>query len=121
MLEFACGEIYSTENQPKQAVDSLYVADLCVHYIVLMVYSGIEEPQVIGHVIEILLFIFIVNVIGNDGELISVNYDLPHYLSFNHKTFDCLDIVLRNNLDNFMPFERGRSYVKLHFRQKYLS
>ena len=119
MLGFDPCEIESFDNNIEQTLVSPYVVDPCAHYRVLMVYSDIVEPQVIGDILAPLLRI--VNVTGNDGEVVCVKYDRPHYLPVSRKSFDCLEIVIRNHLGELMPFERGRSYVKLHFRQKYLS
>lgn len=119
MLGFDSCEITSTENQQEAEVVSPYVADPCAHYRVLMVYSDIAEPQIVGDVLAPLLRI--VNVTGNDGEVICVKYDRPHYLPISRKLIDTLEIVIRTHIGELTPFERGRSYVKLHFRQKYLS
>lgn len=99
--------------------DSPNIADPCAHYRVLLVYSDIVEPQIVGDVVAPLLRI--TNVTGRDGEVISVQYDRPHYLPVNRKIIDTLEIVIRTHTGNLTPFERGRSYVKLHFRQKFLS
>ena len=77
------------------------------------------EPQIVGDVVAPLLRI--VNVMGSDGEVISAQYDRPHYLPVNRKIIETLEIVIRTHTGDLTPFERGRSYVKLHFRQKYLS
>ena len=68
MLGFDPCEISSNEAQPEKIVDSPYVADPCAHYRVLMVYSDIVVPQVVGDVLAPLLRI--VNVTGKDGEVI---------------------------------------------------
>lgn len=100
-------------------VVSPYVADPCAHYRVLLVYTDIVEPQIVGDVLAPLLRI--VNVIGNDGEVISAQYDRPHYLPVSRKLIETLEIAIRTHTGELTPFERGRSYLKLHFRQKYFS
>lgn len=119
MLGFEPCEIASLDGNIEQTVDSPLVADPCAHYRVLMIYSDIVEPQIVGDVLAPLLRI--VNVTGKDGEVICVTFDRPHYLPISRKSFDSLEIVIRTHLGELTPFERGRSYVKLHFRQKYLS
>ena len=84
-----------------------------------MVYSDIAEPQIVGDVLAPLLRI--INVTGNDGEVICVKYDRPHYLPVSRKLIATLEIVIRTHIGELTPFERGRSYAKIHFRQKYLS
>lgn len=97
---------------------SPFIADPCADYRVLMLYTDIIEPQVVGDVFAPLLRI--VNVTGNDGDMVLEQYDRPHYLPVNRKIIETLEIVIRMHNGNLTPFERGRSYVKLHFRQKYL-
>lgn len=119
MLGFDPCEIASIDENLEITEDSPYVADPCAHYRVLMLYSDIVEPQVVGDVLAPLLRI--VNVTGKDGEVVSIQYDRPHYLPVSRKMIDTLEIVIRSHTGELMPFERGRTYVKLHFRQKYLS
>jgi hypothetical protein len=95
------------------------IADPCGDYRVLMLYSDIIEPQVVGDVFAPLLRI--VNVKGRDGDMVLEQYDRPHYLPVSRKMIETLEIVIRTHTGDLTPFERGRSYVKLHFRQKYLS
>lgn len=119
MLGFEPCEITSPEENVEATVESPYVADPCAHYRVLFVYSDIVTPQIVGDVVAPLLRI--VNVIGQDGEVVNAQYDRPHYLPVSRKSIDTLEIVIRTHTSELTPFERGRSYVKLHFRQKYLS
>jgi len=98
---------------------SPFVADPTAHFHVLMVYTDIVEPQLVGDVLAPLLRV--VRVRGRDGETISEQYNRPHYLPVNRKMIETLEIVIRTHMGCLTPFERGRSYVKLHFRQKSLS
>ena len=94
------------------------VADPTSDYHVLMVYTDIVEPQLVGDVLAPLLRV--VRVRGRDGETISEQYTRPHYLPVNRKMIETLEIVIRTHMGGLTPFERGRSYVKLHFRQRSL-
>ncbi|KMQ81411.1 lrr and pyd domains-containing protein 3-like protein, partial [Lasius niger] len=102
-----------------QSVQGSYVADLSTHYKVLLLYTDIIEPQIVGDVTAPLLRI--VSVSGQDGELVSAQYERPHYLPVSRKTIDTIEMNIRLHTGELVPFERGRSYVKLHFRQKFLS
>lgn len=119
LLGFEEGEISCDEGKEEKVVQSINVADPCAHYRVLLVYTDIVEPQVVGDVLAPLLRI--VNVSGSDGEVINAQYDRPHYLPVNRKIIENIEIVIRTHTGELTPFERGRSYVKLHFRQKYLA
>lgn len=118
MLGFKPTEIFSTEPNIETVVESPLVADPCAHYRVLFLYTDIVEPQIVGDIFAPLLRI--VNVTGNDGEMVCVQYDRPHYIPLSRKLIDTIEIVIRTHRGELTPFERGRSYVKLHFRQKYL-
>lgn len=117
ILGFKPGEI-AASNDSDKIVFSSYVADPCAEFRVLMLYSDIVEPQVVGNLFAPLLRI--INVTGQDGDVICVQYDRPHYLPVSRKQFDTIQIHIRSHTGNLTPFERGRSYVKLHFRQKHL-
>lgn len=119
MLGFEPATIASVEDNIEVTEESPHIADPCAHYRVLLLYTDIVEPQIVGDVVAPLLRI--VNVTGSDGEVISAQYDRPHYLPVSRKMIDTIEIVIRTHTGQLTPFERGRSYVKLHFRQKYLS
>lgn len=120
LLGFEPMEIVSThESNISSKADSSYVADPCAHYRVLMIYTDIVESQVVGDVVAPLLRI--VTVTGKDGEMVNVQYERPHYLPVIRKVIDTIEINIRNHQGKLTPFERGRSYVKLHFRQKHLA
>lgn len=118
ILGFEPMEITSTDVSIESVVESPFVADPSAHYHVLMIYTDIIESQVIGDVLAPLLRV--VRVRGRDGEMISEQYDRPHYLPVNRKIIETLEIVIRTHTGDLTPFERGRSYVKLHFRQRSL-
>ncbi|GBM86818.1 hypothetical protein AVEN_47494-1 [Araneus ventricosus] len=115
MLGFVPTEIVSNHPNVETVVESPLVADPCAHYRALFLYTDIVEPQIVGDVFAPLLRI--VNVTGSDGEMVCVQYDRPHYIPLSRKIIDTIEIVVRTHRT---PFERGRSYVKLHLKQKYL-
>ncbi|GFW07193.1 uncharacterized protein TNCV_3693871 [Trichonephila clavipes] len=119
VLGFNPCKIQSSDSSKEHMIESPFVADPWANYRVLLLYSDIVEPQIIGDVLAPLLRI--VNVTGHDGEIVCVKYDRPHYLHVSRKQIDTLEIVIRSHPGELIPFERGRSYMKLHFRQKYLS
>jgi len=119
ILGFEPMKITSLDPSIDATVISPMVADPTEHYHVLMVYTDIVEPQLVGDVLAPLLRV--VRVKGQDGETVSEQYDRPHYLPVNRKMIETLEIVIRTHRGCLTPFERGRSYVKLHFRQRSLS
>ena len=118
MLGFEPTNIQS-DDHGEIVVESPYIADPSADYRVLMVYTNIVESQIVGDVLAPLLRI--VNISGQHGETICAQYERPHYLPINCKFIDSIEIAIRKHSGELVPFERGRSYVKLHFRQKYLA
>jgi hypothetical protein len=97
-------------------VRSTFVADTHSDFSFFYVYSDIVEPQVVGDIQAPLLRI--VKVDGKNGEIISCHYDRPQYVPVIRQSFQTLDIELRLNSGDFVPFERGKVIVVLHFRMR---
>lgn len=119
LLGFDSMEFGSEHSNAEISLESRYIPDPCARFRVLMIYTDIIEPQIVGNILAPLLKI--VNVSGHDGEMVLVQYDRPHYLPVSRKTIETLEIVIRTHMGDLVPFERGRAYVKLHFRQNSLS
>ena len=119
MLGFEPTIISVRNDRGESSVESPFAADPCAHFKMMFVYTDIVESQIVGDVLAPLLRM--VHVTGTDGELVNIQYDRPHYLPISRKDIETLEIVIRMHTGDLTPFERGRSYVKLHFRQKYLS
>ncbi|GFY07343.1 uncharacterized protein F54H12.2 [Trichonephila clavipes] len=73
VLGFNPCKIESSDSSKKHMIESPFVADPWANYRVLLLYSDIVEPQIIGDVLAPLLRI--VNVTGHDGEIVCVKYD----------------------------------------------
>ncbi|GIY37614.1 uncharacterized protein CDAR_125911 [Caerostris darwini] len=80
---------------------------------IFYVYSDIVQPVVVGHVEAPLLRV--VRISGNDEDVINVLYDRPHYVPVIRQSFQTIEIEIRLNSGNLVPFERGKCYkYKLH-------
>ncbi|GFY17712.1 uncharacterized protein TNCV_1074471 [Trichonephila clavipes] len=60
----------------------------------------------------------IVRTKGKDGETISQYYDRPQYLPLVRHSFQTIQSELRLNSGDFVPFERGKVIIVLHFRMR---
>ena len=87
-----------------QPVDSLYV------------YCDVIEPRVVGDSQTPLLRI--VPAKGKYGELITQTYENIHYIRVQTKTFQTIEINIRERTGSKVPFESGTLNVTLHFRQR---
>lgn len=95
---------------------SPFIADPNAVFPLLYIYSDIVSPQIVGDVQAPLLRIVRVN--GKDGETVSVHYDRPHYLPVSRQCFQSIEVETRLNSGEYVPFERGKLIIVLHFRRR---
>ncbi len=84
-----------------------------MHY--LLIYCDVAEPQIVGHTLAPLLQV--VNVEGKYMEIINHSYVIPHYVPVLKKSFNTIEINIKNDTDEPVPFEFGKTIIKLHFRR----
>lgn len=82
----------------------------------LFVYTNIIQYSTVGDVRAPLLRI--VNVEGNYGDIVAKIYDNPHYVPLKQKMIDTIEIDIRDDTGESIPFINGRVIIKLHFRQQ---
>lgn len=97
-------------------VQSPHPADPCSDFSYFYIYADIVSPQVLGDIQAPLLRI--VRVEGRPGNVISRNYDRPHYVPVSRNNFQTIEIQCRLNSGSLVPFERGKVIAVLHFRMR---
>jgi len=85
-------------------VDSLYL------------YTNIVENQIVGNTLAPLLQI--IPVSGEHGEVIQKTIYSPHYVPVLTNKFSSIEVNLKNDQDDNLPFLFGKVVVKLHFRRR---
>ncbi|GBM40976.1 hypothetical protein AVEN_250302-1 [Araneus ventricosus] len=90
-------------------VKSPHFADPHAAFPFLYIYTDIESSQIVGNVQAPLLRILTVG--GNDGEIINVHYDRPHYVPVIRNSFQTIEIGVRLNSGELVPFERGKYII----------
>ena len=85
-------------------VDSLYV------------YCDVVEPRMVGDSQVPLLRI--VPAEGDHGQLVTRIYENVHYVRLQRKSFQTIEINIRDRTGNIVPFEQGTLNVTLHFCQR---
>ncbi len=105
-----------TENQIERIVESPFVADPQARHSLMFIYTNVVAPQIVGDVQAPLLRV--VNIKGQDGEIISSKYDRPYYLPVSQKEFQAIEIEIKAITGERVPFERGKVIVVLHFRMR---
>ena len=109
MLGFDRETLYSTTITAKRE------ADLDHGFHNLYVYCDVVESQTVGNSQVPLLRI--VPVEGQDGERVSRTFMSPQYLPVSRKEFECIEVNIRRDSGEAVPFETGRLLVTLHFRR----
>lgn len=84
----------------------------------LFVYCDIIEPQIVGDVMSPLLRIIPLDpskyIYGANKTHI---FSPPHYLPIMRREFDTIEIDIRSNTGQKIPFQFGTVCIKLHFRK----
>ncbi len=109
LLGFGGEEIKLTKT-----TESPYIADL-FNVETIYLYCDIVEPQIVGDANVRLLKSIPVH--GKSGDIISKTSANIQYVPVRTKSFESVEILLRNDAGKPVPFERGKVVVTLHFRQ----
>ena len=90
-------------------------ADLDHGFHDLYVYCDIIQPQYVGDAFVPL--IRIVPVEGKDGQRVSKSFKRPQYVPVSKKQFESIEVNIKRDTGETVPFEFGRVLLTLHFRQ----
>lgn len=82
----------------------------------LYIYCSLVEPQIVGNTIAPLLRN--VHIEGYHGDIIEKLYHTPHYVPVIAKEVDRIEIDIKDDKNQSVPFQFGKTVVKLHFRKK---
>jgi len=58
----------------------------------------------------------IVHTASKSGDIVHMIYEKPLYVPLQQKNFDSIEIDIRSDTGNPIPFEYGKVIVTLHFR-----
>ena len=95
---------------------SPYVADITGAMNSIYVYCDIVYPQVVGD--SNVKLLRTVPIEGKMGEVVTRMYNNMQYVPVQRKSFENIEILLRDDAGNVLPFERGKVLATLHFRQQ---
>ena len=102
--DFSSGEYYSEEvSDINQGLYSLYV------------YCPLLEPRTVGDIKVPLLRI--VPIEGANGDFVSKSFQTIQYMPLQHRDFEEVEIILRDDTGQPVPFKRGKVVITLHFRR----
>jgi len=92
-------------------------AELNAGFHSLFVYSDIIEHNFVGDSFAQLLRIVEVPNKAHFGEQIVKSYDTPHYIPLQTSSFDTIQLDVKDDTGQNVPFEFGRVIVKLIFKK----
>ena len=79
-------------------------------------YCDIIENMPVGR--EEAPLLRIVGVDAKQGEIVRKTYDNPMYIPVRIKKFDTVEIDIKSNTGEYVPFQYSKSEVILHFRKQ---
>jgi hypothetical protein len=100
---------------PNVQWESEYIGDINPEFSCIYVYCNLLQHVAVGDSKAQLLRV--VNVEGKSGDNVHNMYERAIYLPIERKSFDSIEIDMRGDTDKPIPFESGKSFVILHFRQ----
>ena len=103
MLGFSPSNVISKTSTAEHSFHDLYV------------YCDIIQSQYVGDALVPLLRI--VPVEGKDGQRISKSFVCPQYVPVSRKQFESIEVNIKRDTGETVPFEFGRVLLTLHFRQ----
>jgi len=83
----------------------------------LFVYMDILADQIIGHTRAPLLRTVPVDINARFGSLTIYHCDHPIYFDLNTRSFDTLQIDIRDHAGRYVPFDFGTLTLLVHFKQ----
>lgn len=86
---------------------------------IFFVYCDVVENSVVGD--KLVPVLRAVALEGKFGDIIDKNFICPHYVPVLKKEFDSIEIDIKNDQNKPLPFNFGKTMVKLHFRRKRIS
>ena len=116
ILVFKPGDPFEIPAVPilKKIYAAPHPADILGGVYNIYIYSDIVDYQLVGDSHVPLLRC--INITPEVGRMPTLTYDKPHYTSLSKSVIDDIEISLKNDQNQYIPFTYGKVIVKLHFR-----
>ena len=111
MIGFDKKEVLITKN-----TEAPLPIDLEAGFHAMYLYTDIVEPQPVDDSKVSLLKV--IRYVGQFGENVNVSFPNLQYFPVNVKSFETIEIDIKDNTQEKVPFEFGKVIVTLHFRQR---
>ncbi len=83
----------------------------------MFIYMDVLEEQIIGHTRAPLLRTVPVDTKAQYGSMTVVHFDHPIYFDLKTKSFDTLEVYIKDHAGRDIPFDFGTSTLLVHFKQ----
>ena len=116
MLSFNPGEAVNVPATPnfKKQHTAPHPAVIHAGMYDIFIYSDIETDQLVGDSYVPLLHC--INVSDEPRCMPTLTYNKPDYTSLSKTVIDDIEISLKNDQNQYIPFAFGKVIIKLHFR-----
>ena len=114
MLGITTNTVHGGNESRKYQGEDLFNLDETIH--TLYVYCDIIENMPVGR--EEAPLLRIVGVDPKQGEIVRKTYDNSMYIPVRIKKFDTVEIDIKSNTGEHVPFQYSKSEVILHFRKQ---
>ena len=103
-------------SKVEMAIKSSFTCDIEGGLHALYVYCDVLECVPVGDTMAPLLRI--VEITGQKGEMVHIQYDQPRYVPLQKKHFDSIEIDIRDDTGQDISFDSGKLIATLHFRRQ---
>ena len=107
-------DVINVDGIPDNVISLHNTYNTEVNYQSLFVYCDILEHVIIGDTKAPLLRS--ISVSGKPGDIVREIYDKPMYVPIQKKHFESIDIDIRSDFGEPVPFVNGKSLMTPHFR-----
>ena len=97
-------------------IEAADVVDMTQGFNTLYVYTDVVESRVVGDTLAPLLRS--IPISGRHGDRVSERFTNVHYIPLLRSNFHSIEVDIRNDMGQRVPFEYGRVTVTLHFRRR---
>jgi len=108
----------SNEGNFTVEFESPYPVQFNISELHLLVYCSIVQPVIVGNIQTNLLRQVEIPKGANFGEQCVLRYPQPFYYPIVSHEFDTIEIDIKDDVNERIPFDGGRSTVTLHFRKR---
>ncbi len=109
---FRGGDIFREDK-----IKAFHPVEISGGYHALYLYSDVVYPSLVGDSFSQLLRVVEVPRRYKFGDTVHLNYDRPHYIPVMLNNFETIEMCIKDDTDNLVPFMFGRCTCVLHFKK----